>query len=292
MRSLNKRILVFGSSGQLATALRKMAPSTEYEMKFVGRDTADISVMDTISGLADWKPDLILNAAAYTAVDAAESEAAEAHAVNVTGVANLVALAERTRAELINISTDYVFDGHNLDRSEWYSEQDETNPLNVYGLTKLEGENLVLQYDKGMVLRTSFVYSSTGKNFVKTILRLAAQDLPLRVVNDQMGCPTSANQLAEAIFKIVDSGDIQPGLFHVASSCGASWWEFATRILEVAGIDKEIEPIPTSEFPLPAKRPADARMSCAKVADHYGIVIADWREGLVPVVKELINEQS
>ncbi len=289
---MSKRILVFGSSGQLATALRYLTGSTAHDTKFVGRDSADISAIETISEFVQWNPDVIVNAAAYTAVDAAESEASEAHAVNVTGTSNLVSLAERADVPLIHISTDYVFDGHRLSRPDWYSEEDETNPLNVYGLTKLEGENIVLQYGKGIVLRTSFINSSTGKNFVKTILRLASQDLPLRVVDDQLGCPTSASQLGEAILQIIDSSEIQPGLFHAASKGGASWWEFATEILNIAGIEKEIEAIPTSEFPLPAKRPADARMSSAKLKEQYGIEIADWKQGLRPVVKELMNERS
>ena len=287
---MSKKVLVFGSSGQLASALRNTVTTGEHVMRFVGRSEVDITNEAGVVGLASWKPDVIVNAAAYTAVDAAEAEAARANAVNVDGVANLVTLGQTVEAPLIHVSTDYVFDGLRLDRDRWYAEEDRTNPLNVYGASKLEGEILALQSDRGTVLRTSFVYSATGGNFVKTILRLAGQDLPLRVVDDQRGCPTSAFQLAEVVNRVIETDVAVPGLFHAASVAGASWWEFATHILELAGIDKEIEPIPTSEFPLPAKRPEDARMSSAKLADQYGIEIADWREGLVPVVRELCNE--
>ena len=202
---MSKKVLVFGSSGQLASALRSTVPTSEHVMRFVGRSEVDISDEAAVVGLASWKPDVIVNAAAYTAVDAAEAEAAKANAVNVDGVANLVTLGQTVEAPLIHISTDYVFDGLRLDRDRWYTEEDRTNPLNVYGASKLDGETLALQSDRGTVLRTSFVYSATGGNFVKTILRLAGQDLPLRVVDDQLGCPTSAFQLAEVVNRVIET---------------------------------------------------------------------------------------
>jgi len=284
-----KRVLITGGNGQLGTELSNLSWSKNYDVLTTTRKQLDICKPDVLKAfIDDYQPDYIVNAAAYTAVDKAEEEPQIARAVNEKAVEHLAAEASRIGAGLIHISTDYVFDGFNLDNPHvWYKETDETNPLNVYGLTKLAGEQAALSIDKAVVLRTSWVYSPHGSNFVHTMRRLANQGNEMKVVGDQYGCPTSAYDIAKVIVGILDQNMQHLGLFHCASPTDATWWDFATEIVSQAGHKIKIKNITTDQFPLPAKRPADTRISSDKLLKLYGLSCPPWVESLGNVSKRI-----
>ncbi len=284
-------ILVTGGAGQLATAMAALGGAS---VRVVGRPEFDFDRPETIDALFDAPPAVLVNAAAWTAVDAAEKDPEGAARANRDGPARL---AERCRAldiPLIHVSTDYVFDG---DKGAPYVETDPTGPTGVYGATKLEGEQAVLgQGGRAVIVRTSWVYSATGKNFVRTMLGLGQTRDHLRVVADQKGCPTAAPDLARALLGIAhavqDWRDDYAGVFHSAGAGEATWHEFAEAIFAEAarhGAKRPtVAPITTADYPTPAKRPADSRLDCGKLERVFGLRQPPWRQSLAQIVTLLM----
>ena len=275
------RILVIGSTGQVARALAVRGAAAGHDIVCVGRPQIDLErptgLADLFSGVT---PDIVINAAAYTAVDRAEDEAERADAINNTGAVALARSAEALDLPFIQISTDYVFDGL---KGAPYLEADTITPVNVYGRTKAMGEAGVLAvHPKALVVRTSWVYAADGTNFVRTMLRLAADRDRLNVVNDQIGRPTEAEALAEALLSLSQSlrSGAEGGLLHVANDGEASWRDFAEAAIRGAGLKTHVEGIPTSDYPTPAPRPRDTRLDLTKAQRDYDVRLPDWRESL------------
>jgi len=270
------KLLITGSNGQLGWALaRTLAPMGE--VIATDRVALDLSKPETIAPMIRaLRPDVILNAAAYTAVDQAESEPALAATINATAPGVLAEEAKRSGALLVHYSTDYVFDGT---KAAPYAENDVTAPLSVYGRTKREGEQAIEASGcEHLILRTSWVYGPRGKNFLLTILRLAREKPLLRIVADQIGAPTSTQTLAEATASILQRRQAgQSGLFHLTASGHTSWHGFAKLIVSLAGPPlPEVEPIPTSAYPTAAKRPLNSRLDCTKVSGQFGLELPHW----------------
>ena len=269
-------ILVIGKNGQVARALQERAQERA-KVTVLGRPEFDLAHPGALP-----KAEVVINAAAYTAVDKAESEEALATQINGAGAGAVAAAAQK----VIHLSTDYVFDGA-LNRP--YREDDPTNPLSAYGRSKLAGEIAVRAANpRHVILRTSWVYSPFGTNFVRTMLRLGAERSEVRVVADQFGAPTSAHDIADAILKIAQGGPY--GTFHLTGSGEATWAEFAQAVFAQAGLKTRVTPIPTHDYPTPARRPANSRLDGAKLRAAYGITLPPWRESLKPVVARLLNE--
>ena len=290
------RILILGSTGQLGRELqRSFADAGDVIAR--SREVADFSRPDQLRSIVrETAPQLILNAAAYTAVDRAESEPELARAINSHAPAVLAEEAQRANALFIHYSTDYVFDGS---KSSPWVETDATNPLNVYGQTKLEGEQAIQQIGgPSLIFRTSWVYGPHGKNFLLTMLRLGNERRQLRVVDDQIGAPTSSIQLADATRRIADrilngsaTADF-PGIYHMACSGSTSWCGFARAIFAQAerilhAPPPDVVPIPTSEFPTPARRPAYSVLSGEKLFQTFGVRLAPWQAALEEVMARL-----
>lgn len=278
------KILLTGMTGQLGQELQTILPAVG-EVTRRDRATLDLTQPDRIrQAIAEVRPDVVVNAAAYTAVDKSESEPELATAINGTGVRVLAEESQKIGARLLHISTDYVFDGT---QSHPYSETDPTHPLGSYGKSKLVGEQAIQEVGGDfIILRTAWVYGSGGKgNFVKTMLRLGGDREELRVVADQVGSPTWTGDLAGAIASIVQLA-IPPGIYHYTNSGVASWYDFAVAIFEEAkslGFPLQVQrvtPITTAEYPTPAKRPAYSVLSCAKIASVLGTYPPHWRQGL------------
>ena len=282
------RMLVTGTSGQLAQSLIEVGLAVGIDVFALRRPQLDLTIPGTIrSALADARPDLVVNAAAYTAVDKAESEPDLALAVNATGAGELAAHCERLAIPLIHISTDYVFDGA---KPAPYAEADPTGPINAYGRSKLAGELAVAAAcSRHIIVRTSWVYSPFGTNFVRTMLRLAQSRPELGVVDDQRGCPTYAPHLAEAITHMAQrlqtrSAAAPPwGIYHAAGSGETTWCEFAREIFRISapggGATPNVKAIATADFPTPARRPANSRLDCGLLERTFGVRLPDWREG-------------
>jgi dTDP-4-dehydrorhamnose reductase len=288
-------ILVIGSGGQLATALAQEGGA---EIRRLGRPELDLERPETIR-LPEERPRMVVNAAAWTAVDAAEGEPEAAMRANRDGPAALAALCAEAGVPLLHVSTDYVFDG---EKGAPYVETDPTSPTGVYGATKLAGEEAVLAAcPRAIVLRTSWVYSATGKNFVRTMLG-AAQKLPkLRVVADQKGCPTAARDLAAAILQVADQvaagwREEFAGVFHAAGGGWTTWHGLAMAVFEDAARYghpvPEVEAIATADWPTPARRPADSRLDCGKLARVFGVRQPDWRGSVTRTVGELLGTET
>jgi len=224
------------------------------------------------------KIDFLVNCAAYTAVDKAEAEKEIALSINATAPGKLATICNELGIKFIHFSTDYVFDGNG---SSPYEENDETNPVNFYGETKLEGEkNIMMNDPSAMIIRTSWVYSSYGKNFVKTMIRLMKERNEISVVNDQSGCPTYAADLAGIVLAMISKENIPAGIFHYANRGVITWYEFAVAIKEITNSACIIKPIPTTAFPTPAKRPSYSALQTEKIRKHTGMMIPGWRESL------------
>ena len=287
------RLLITGAYGQLGSELLRQADK-KHQLLSVDHDELDITDPDAvIACFEDFHPDAVINAAAYTAVDRAESDVEAAFAVNRDGPANLARACGRADIPLIHVSTDYVFDGS---KQAAYSEGDPVLPLGVYGTSKLAGEQAVLKgCRKSIILRTSWVFSAHGNNFVKTMLRLGSERDELGIVADQHGCPTSAAELARAIYAVLDKNlnDQYWGVYHFCQPDPMAWFGFAKSVFNVAreqGLTlkiKTVNAITTDDYPTPAKRPANSVMDCAKFEDTFGYTIRPWRDSLVEVVKEL-----
>ena len=277
-------ILVFGRTGQVAQELQLQA-----EVTALGRDRADLSdPAACAAAIHAHRPTAVINAAAWTAVDKAEAEEDAATVVNGDAPGAMARACADLNIPFVHISTDYVFDGTG---SRPWQPGDPTGPLGAYGRSKLAGEQAV-RAAGGIhaILRTSWVFSSHGANFVKTMLRLGAERPTLRVVADQVGGPTPAADIAQACLTIAARLRTDPGLsgiYHFSGAPDASWADFARAIMTAADLPAIIEDIPTAAYPTPAARPANSRMDCAALENAFGITRPDWQAGLVTVVKEL-----
>ncbi|MGO8089895.1 dTDP-4-dehydrorhamnose reductase [Rhizobium leguminosarum] len=292
------RIAVTGKQGQVVQSLLRRGAETGVEISAVGRPEMDLADPASIAAaFSALRPDVIVSAAAYTAVDKAESEPELAFSVNATGAGAVAEAAARIGAPVIHISTDYVFSG---DKASAYSEEDATAPISVYGRSKLAGENAVAAANPNhVILRTAWVYSPFGANFLKTMLRLSETRDHLRVVADQTGCPTSALDIADAILAIASRIVADPapslrGTFHLTGSGEASWADFAeeifTELSKSGGRNVGVERIPTADYPTPAKRPANSRLSGDKLAGTYGIRLPEWKQSMKIVMQDLLNK--
>lgn len=278
-------VLVTGSSGQLGQSLQFIAPNyPQIDFVFCDSKTLDITSLENCETIfSNYKPDFCINAAAYTAVDKAESEPKKAFAINVTGAKNLAEVSKKFDTVLLHISTDFVFDGN---KKTPYLEQDLPNPTGVYGQTKLDGEKAIQQVlEKHFIIRTSWVYSQFGNNFMKTMLRLASERDTISVVNDQIGTPTNAVDLAEILVKIILTDNRQPttdnfGIYNFSNEGQCSWYDFAKKIFEINNISINLLPIPTTSFPTPAKRPSFSVLDKTKIKKVFGIEINNWENSI------------
>ncbi len=276
------KILITGANGQLGRELQRAVPSG-WSVVAVNSADCDITDHSAVARLiAEVKPDAVVNCAAYTAVDRAESEREKADAVNWLAVENLARVAKAADVALVHISTDYVFDGTSCTP---YRESDPTAPINHYGEGKWRGEQTIAESGcRGVIIRTQWLYSADGKNFVKTMLRLAEQQREVRVVADQRGCPTAADDLAAAIVKIVPEvvadSTLRGEVFHYASKGEATWCEFAEEIFSAAECDCRAVVISTDDYPTAARRPRYSVLDCSKICSRFGLVQPDWRESL------------
>ena len=284
-----KKILVTGANGQLGQCLQKISSQfEEFEFIFTDSETLDITNKEEVNDFF-WQnaPDFCINAAAYTAVDLAETDIEKAFLVNADGTENLAEACAENNAQFIHVSTDYVFDGEN---NLAYTEEDFTNPLGVYGASKLAGDELALEVNPcSVILRTSWVYSEFGKNFVKTMLNLFATKEELNIVADQFGQPTNANDLAEAIMKIIKSEKITPGIFNFSNLGRISWFDFAEKIAELSDAKIKLNAIETSQYPTLAKRPKNSVLDLDKISKTYAVPLKPWEESLEDCVQILQN---
>ncbi|MDQ7815347.1 MAG: dTDP-4-dehydrorhamnose reductase [Patescibacteria group bacterium] len=278
------KILITGAKGQLGTELAKNADGSKHELILTDMEEFDLTDrLSTESFLNLTKPEVIINCAAYTQVDAAEMNAEIARKVNADAPAALAAWCAKNGARFIHISTDYVFSGEHFVP---YAESDEPDPRSVYGRTKLEGEQRVMMADnKAIIIRTAWLYSPHGKNFVKTMLKLMTEKEELKVIADQIGSPTSAADLARAILSLLEKDDVK-GIFHFTNEGVASWYDFAYAIARASGNKCRVLPIKTEEYPLPAKRPAYSVLDKSKIKNLIG-PIRHWREALEECLEEI-----
>ncbi|GAA4830404.1 dTDP-4-dehydrorhamnose reductase [Algivirga pacifica] len=272
-----KKILVTGANGQLGQELRELSKQQTDSFVFVDIDQLDITEQQGVQQLFQEEGfDYCVNCAAYTAVDKAESDQALAEKVNVLGVKVLAETCQQFGAKLIHISTDFVFDGKSFLP---YKEEDKTKPISVYGLTKLQGEQQALKANpKTVVLRTSWLYSSFGNNFVKTMLRLGSEREELGIIVDQIGTPTYAGDLAKVVVEIIRQDKELFGVYHFSNEGVASWYDFALAILE--GAEVKVNPIPTVAYPTPAARPHYSVLDKTKIKEAFDIEIPYWRTSL------------
>lgn len=277
-------VVVTGKNGQLGWELQQLAAAFEdrYHFIFTDRTQLDLSNLTTIHPFfAEIQPQYFINCAAYTAVDKAETDQDAAMTINAIVVGEIAACCQEFNCKLITISTDYVFSGN---ATAPYSVDTPSDPVNYYGATKAIGEQLAITNNpSAIIIRTSWVYSTHGNNFVKTMLRLMKERPEIKVVNDQQGCPTYATDLAEAIMQIIVShfnGNNTSGIFHFSNAGAITWFQFAVSIQEEAGLTCSVLPIPSSAFPTPAKRPAYSVMDIQDIATVFGVVLKPWRASL------------
>ncbi|WP_284650996.1 dTDP-4-dehydrorhamnose reductase [Flavobacterium terrisoli] len=278
-------VLVTGSAGQLGQSLQFIAPNYP-DLTFVFCSSAELNITDLEKSrqiFTKHQPDYCINTAAYTAVDKAESEPEKAHLINVIGAKNMAEVCKAHNTVLLHVSTDFVFDGN---KQSPYTETDLPSPTGVYGQTKLDGEMAIQQtWEKHFIIRTSWVYSQFGHNFMKTMLRLASERDSLSVVNDQIGTPTNAVDLANALVQIILTDNQQPatdnyGIYNFSNEGQCSWFDFAQKIFEINNININLQSIPTSGFPTPAKRPSYSVLDKTKIKNTFGIQIKNWDESL------------
>ncbi len=283
-----KRILITGANGQLGQSIAEMSKNhKQIECFFVTRNELDITNEDLVNHYFDDKSfDFVINCAAYTAVDKAEDDQENAFLVNAKATEFLAKISNAKNIPFIHVSTDYVFDGT---ESVPRLETDQTNPIGVYGQTKLDGENLALGNNpKTIILRTAWVYSRFGNNFVKTMLRLFNDKDSISVVADQIGSPTNAIDLANAILEILSKDELVYGIYNYSNEGECSWFEFAQKIKEFSGSSIEINPVPTSAYPTKAKRPAYSLLDKSKIKEVYQLEIPAWEDSLKEELKHLI----
>ena len=292
------RALLFGGTGQVGAEICTLADDAEADLVAPGHaefDLTDSTAIGRMIAAGPW--DVIINAAAYTNVDGAESNEAMAFAVNAEAPARMAAETGRRGIPLLHISTDYVFDGR---KGAPYVEQDKVGPLSAYGRSKAEGERFIRAgNERHIILRTSWVYSHHHKNFVKTILQLAKTRDQLKIVADQHGCPTRAGDIAKTCLDIarrcaLDREKALYGIYHYAGAGETTWFEFATTIVNLASKRlsrrPEVLPIPTRDYPTPAIRPLDTRLSCALVVQNFNIALQPWQQALTETIDRLLTK--
>lgn len=287
-----KNILITGSCGQLGTEMRRLSVlHPQFDYFFTNHHELDITQEhETDRFLEAHNIDCVVNCAAYTAVDKAEENPVPAKEINTLGVGRLAAAIGRRKGVFIHISTDYVYDGK---QSTPYKEEDAVNPLSVYGKTKEEGDRLACAgCENTVILRTSWVYSVTGNNFVKTMLRLGRERKELGVVFDQVGTPTSARDLAGAVYTILEKG-VRPGIYNYSNEGVVSWYDFAKAIHRIAGITGcRVKPILTAEYPVKAERPSYTVLDKTKIKNTYALDIPYWEDSLEECINELENKEA
>lgn len=279
------KILVTGSNGQLGSEIRQISSLfANFEFCFTDYEELDITEPEKVKAFVlDFLPDYLINCAAYTAVDNAETDIVRANLLNAEAVGILAKNSSEINCRIIHISTDYVFDGIG---PRPYKETDKTNPQSAYGKTKLDGEILCEKFNsQSLIIRTSWLYSAFGANFVKTMLRLGKEKTEIGVISDQIGSPTNAADLASAILNIIsgiEKGDLQfiPGIYHYSNEGAASWYDFTKTIFDIAGIKCNVKPIASEDFPSKVARPAYSIMSKSKIKTNFGIEIPYWRDSL------------
>lgn len=278
-------LLIFGRTGQVALELARLAP----DARFLGRDEADLAdPAACAASILAARPAAVINAAAYTAVDRAESDQGTARLVNAEAPSAMARACAELGIPLVHVSTDYVFDGSGAAAR---AENAPTGPLGVYGQTKLDGERLIAAAGRQWaVMRTSWVFSAHGTNFVRTMRRLGAERDRLTIVADQVGGPTPAADIAAALLAMARAMVADPskgGIYHFAGAPDVSWADFAREIFARSGLSPQVVDIPTSAYPTPARRPLNSRLDCSAISRDFGIPRPDWREGLDRVIQEL-----
>lgn len=289
------KFLVTGAAGQVGSAVCAVAGSQGHEV--VGRDRDSLDIRDPIAvaeSIDAIRPDVVVNAAAWTAVDAAEGQSAEARLVNVRGVANLARACTKFGSALVHYSTDYVFDGTS---TAPYKESDSANPINEYGRSKLEGEQIIRQLcENHLILRTSWIFSQSNRNFLSTMVRLGQDQREVRVVADQIGKPTSAASIAQATLQALGRTKPLTGLFHFAQPPAVTWYDFALAIYSEAdrqGFDLRVQnviAIKSEEFHSIASRPANSVLDCSRFEQQVGVGIPSWRDALPAAIKSIIDD--
>jgi dTDP-4-dehydrorhamnose reductase len=289
------RILVTGKNGQLGKSIHKIVTNAKQtdDFIFVGREELNLSNENNIARYFENNVfDIIINCAAYTAVDKAEEERDLANQINHLAVKQLAQIANKQKATLVHISTDYVFDGES---DKPYAETDATNPINIYGKTKLAGEQALKETipTNAIIIRTSWVYSEYGNNFVKTMLKLGEQRDELNVVSDQIGSPTYATDLANAILEIIKNKAFKEvgqaiQIYHYSNEGDISWYEFAMEIFKLTKIDCKVNPITTERYPTPAKRPKNTLMNKENINKVFNIQINSWKDSLLACTKIIL----
>ncbi len=275
-------ILVTGANGQMGNEFQVLVPNfPDYNFLFVAKEDLNIADASTLEKyFSEHSIDFCINCAAYTAVDRAESDEANAFLINATAVATLATFCKKNNTQLIHISTDYVFDGT---ANQPYKETDKTSPVSVYGKTKLQGEDWAIQNAPStIIIRTAWLYSSYKNNFVKTMLRLMKEKESINVICDQFGCPTYAADLAAAIMQIITSNQSKShsGIYHYSNAGITNWYKFAVAIKELTSSNCVVNPIPTSQYPTPAKRPGYSVLDTTKIKETFGLAIPAWEDGL------------
>jgi dTDP-4-dehydrorhamnose reductase len=287
--SAKSKILVTGANGQLGKELQRLCHlMPDYDFIFLARNDMPIQQFELVRTMFESiKPAFCINCAAYTAVDKAEHETELAFEINGEAVGVLAAICLDHETKFIHISTDYVFDGQ---AKTPYKENDLTIPVNAYGASKLKGEEEALKYNpETIIIRTSWLYSSLGKNFVKTMLRLMSEKEEVNVVNDQFGSPTYAADLAEVILQIVQHQKWQPGIYHYSNAGIISWFQFALAISEISKSNCKVNSITTAQFPTPAKRPAFSALASERIQQNFQIELKDWRTSLASCIDTIKN---
>lgn len=294
--TMNKRVLVTGGGGQLGQCIQSIQSNyPELDFTFTGVEDLNFTKIDSFDGFFESNHfDTIVNCAAYTAVDKAETEYENSEMVNASAVKALAEISKKYGSTLIHISTDYVFNGENY---RPYIESDETAPASVYGKTKLQGEEAFLKIDpKGLIIRTSWVYSEYGSNFVKTMLRLGSDREELGVIFDQVGSPTYAKDLARVIVDIIAANRISDKdgidheydkIYHFSNEGVCSWYDFAKSIFELSHMDCAVNPIETSDYPTPAKRPHYSVLNKNKIKQTFDVNIPYWKDSLKECLESL-----
>ena len=294
------KVMILGSNGQLGKSLKQYFKKTNYKCYFFNRNDLDINHQIKLNEkLISIKPNIIINACAYTNVDKAEENFNEANNVNNLSVGMLAQHCLNNDCFLIHISTDYVFDGFSKNP---YKEDDKKNPLGVYGRTKLDGENKILDSGcKFCIIRTSWLFSEFGNNFLKSILNLASKNNEIPVISDQIGAPTYSGDISQAIIAIlpfIKNGTITNEIFHYSGKAFCSWYEFAKNIIEIAKAEKilknipKLKKIPASEYPATAKRPLNSSLSSKKMCTQFSIKPSDWKKGIKEAIRSLKKNRT
>jgi dTDP-4-dehydrorhamnose reductase len=286
---LKPLVVVTGKNGQLGWEFQQLQ-AAELDIVLVGKEELDLLNLPSVSAFFEkYKPAYFINCAAYTAVDKAETEQETARIINGEAVGLIAQECQKINCTLINISTDYVFDGNG---TKPYQTNSSTDPVNYYGYTKRLGETLALENnEKTIIIRTSWLYSSHGSNFVKTMLRLMKERTELKVVSDQLGSPTYAADLANAILQVIraiQQGNTHKGIYHYSNTGVVSWFGFAAAIRDISGLSCNVLPIPTTAYPTPAKRPAYSVMDTSDLVRDFNIDLKDWKISLQECLDKLL----